>query len=124
MESDPFDVLLNAVNTQNFLKSKNNCLAYLKQSIATDKYLLILDGLDELHPDEFQIAVKFLEGLIRKYPNFQFITTASEDYLDGFHRIESRAFCVASWSKLERKAFQEKWVEIWTRYISTSRGPK
>jgi HEAT repeat protein len=124
VETDPFDVLLNGVNTQIFLKSKNNCLAYLKQSISTQKYLLILDGLDELHPDEFQIAVKYLDALIRKYPNIQFITTASEDYFDGFHRIESRAFCVASWSTLERQAFLDKWVDVWNRYVSTTRGER
>ena len=124
MDSDPFDILIDAVNTQNFLKSKNNCLAYLKQSLTTEKYLLVLDGLDELHPDEFGIAVKFLEILVRKYPSIQVITTASEDYLDGFHRLESRAFCVASWSKLERKAFLEKWIDIWSRYLTNSRSER
>ena len=124
MDADPFDILISAVNSQSFLKSKSNCLAYLKQSITNSKYLLILDGLDELHPDEFQIAVKYLEILVRNYPNIQFITTASEDYLDGFHRIESRAFCVASWSKIQRSEFQSKWSDIWNRYISSGRIEK
>ncbi len=112
------------MNNQNYLKSKNNSLAYLKQSISTNKYLLILDGLDELHPDDFTIAVKYLETLIRKYPNIQFITTASEDYLDGFHRVESRAFSVASWSKMQRSDFYNKWSDIWSRYISNGRTEK
>ncbi len=124
MDADPFDILISAINNQNFLKSKSNCLAYLKQSITNSKFLLILDGLDELHPGEFQIAVKYLESLVRNYPNIQFVTTASEDFLDGFHRIESRAFCVASWSKIQRIEFQNKWSDIWNRYISSGRIEK
>ncbi len=124
LESDPFDILLNAVSNQSYLKSKNNSLAYLKQSVSSSKYLLILDGLDELHPEDFEIAAKFLETLIRNYPNIQFITTASEDYLDGFHRVESRAFCVASWSKMQRSDFYNKWSDIWSRYITNGRAEK
>ena len=124
VDGDAFDVLLAAVNTQNFLKSRNNCLAYLQQSLTTNKFLLVLDGLDSLHPDEFQVAVKFLEILIRQHPNIQFITTASADFLDGFHRMETRAFCVASWSTLQRSGFCEKWMDIWNRYIANTKAEK
>jgi len=123
-ENDPYDLLLSAVNTQNFLRSKSNCLSYLKQSLFKERFLLILDGLDELSPDEFQTAVKFLEGLIRKYPNIQFITTATEDFLDGFHRLGTRAFSVASWSRMARNEFFEKWHSVWQQHISTTRLEK
>jgi HEAT repeat protein len=123
-ENDPFDILLSAVNTQNFLRSKSNCLTYLKQSISTDRFLLILDGLDELCPDEYQTAGKFLESLIRKYPNIQFITTASEDYFDGLHRLGTRAFCVASWSRMDRNDFFSKWQRLWQESISATRIEK
>jgi len=73
--------------------------------------LLLIDGLDELHPDQHQKAMKFLSAFLLEYP-VQTIITADPCYLGQACELGFVPVLIAPWSSDDYTRFAEKWQSV------------
>jgi HEAT repeat protein len=91
---------------------------FVRNAFADGRALLLLDGTDELTPDELKDAVEFIKLVKRTYPKTRIVTTASTEYLDGLVTLNFIPFAIACWSESQREEFLHKWTELWTKFVS------
>jgi hypothetical protein len=90
---------------------------FIQRIFREGRVLFLLDGLDELPPDDLKAAVAYLDQLMQTYPATRFITTACPDCLGGLMELNFAPFTLAAWSSKQRAEFLDKWSELWTRYV-------
>ena len=91
---------------------------YLHHVLLNNSAVLILDGLDELHPSEWEPAIRFLKYLLQKYPDLRIITTANPNRLGGLLDLGFIPAPLKSWGMQQHTLFMEKWQELWTTRIT------
>lgn len=91
---------------------------FVRKTFAENRALLLLDGTDELTPDDLKNAVEFIKLIKRTYPGTRIITTASTEYLDGLVTLNFIPFAIAAWSQDQRNEFLRNWSEHWTKFVS------
>jgi hypothetical protein len=91
---------------------------FVRKAFSEERALLLLDGTDELTPEDLKNAVEFIKLIKRSYPKTRVITTASSEYLDGLVTLNFVPFAIASWSQKQHDNFLRKWSDLWTKYIS------
>jgi HEAT repeat protein len=80
--------------------------------------LLLLDGLDELAPEQLSSVLAYLNALIGRYANLQVVVTASSDYLDSLTSAGFYPLGVAGWKPTERESFVQRWGNLWTEQLA------
>lgn len=78
---------------------------------------LILDGLDELNPEQAQRAFQTVKALLEKYPATRLVVACSHENYHGFPTLGLQPLAIAAWSAQERAAFIKNWGQLWSRYI-------
>jgi len=91
---------------------------FIQQIFREGRVLFLLDGQDELPPDDMKTAVAYLDQLKQTYPATRIVTTACPDCLDGLMELTFAPFTLAAWSSKQRSEFLDKWSELWTRYMA------
>lgn len=91
---------------------------FVRKAFSEERALLLLDGIDELTPDEFKNAVDFLRHIKRAYPKTRIVTTSSNEYLDGLISINIVPFAIAAWDQKYQEEFLAQWTDLWTKYVS------
>ncbi|MCJ7624837.1 MAG: NACHT domain-containing protein [Anaerolineaceae bacterium] len=89
----------------------------IRNSIKNHELILLLDGIDELPPDDLKSAANYLHILIDTYPGIRIITTASTEYLDGLVRIGMIPLGLASWNHSDIQKFFHRWNHAWSTDI-------
>lgn len=77
--------------------------------------LLLIDGLDELRPTEFNAAVKLLQRINQEYPHAKLVTTCGP-YFTG--SLESAGFCtlpIIPPGQVEFRKALSLWLKVWQR---------
>jgi HEAT repeat protein len=116
---DPLITLVEAVSQMVSNVTYDNLSKYMDRIFSEGQAILLLDGLEEIHPEDFQHAVDYLKLFINQYPAVRVITTASNEYYDGLLGLAFTPLPVASWNKLEREKFIQKWSNLWVKFIDT-----
>jgi len=91
---------------------------FIQRTFREGRALFLLDGLDELPPDDVKAAVAYLDQLKQSYPTTRFVTAAYPDCLDGLAKLNFVLFTLTAWSPLQRGEFLDKWSELWTRHVA------
>jgi hypothetical protein len=91
---------------------------FIQRIFREGRVLFLLDGLDELPPDDLKVAVAYLDQLMQTFPATRFVTTACPDCLDGLMELNFAPFTLAAWSSKQRSEFLDKWSELWTHYVA------
>ena len=99
--------------------------ALLQSSLMNGSLLLILDGLDELHPEkELPQISKFLSDLQNQYPGVRIVLAASPYHLNGLIKPGVHPFVLAPWSLSQKNAFLDRWTAIWNEKIKSGNKAK
>lgn len=91
---------------------------FVRKAFSDGRVLLLLDGTDELTPDDLKNVVDFIRTIKRAFPRTRMVTTASTEYLDGLVALNFIPFAMAAWSREQRLRFLAKWGDLWERYVS------
>ncbi len=91
---------------------------FIRQAFSEGRALFLLDGLDELPPEEIKAAADYLNQLKQSYPATRLVTTACPECLDGLLDLNFIPFSVAAWNSNQRAEFLDKWGELWSRYVA------
>lgn len=87
---------------------------FFKENIRSRQFILILDGLDEVHPQLIPSYVRYLKSLTQHYQKIQVVTAVSTLYFDGLISERFIPMTLATWSQREREEFITKWGELWS----------
>lgn len=115
---DPLTSLLPALST--YVKSipAKRLPGFLQSLFTQERVLLLIDGLDELAPDQLAQATQYLGSLLQKYPRLRAVVTAAPDHLGALPRLRFTPISVASWSTAQRALFITHWGDLWEQFIA------
>lgn len=116
-QPDLLSPLLGALNVYASTTGSSRLGRYLPLAFSSGRILLLLDGLDELPPSQFQERITFLEKILQAYPETRVVAAASPEYFDGLVELGFVPLAIASWRLEQRAAFIRQWGSLWTRYI-------
>lgn len=120
--SDPKNILNPIIDTAaqhvSFL-DYGRMAAFVEQSFQSGRALLLLDGFDELAPDGQQVAVEFLQTLLKSYPLIRVVATALPEQMDGLFGLGFAPLALMGWNANRQAEFIRKWGEQWMRFVAT-----
>ncbi|WP_322509465.1 NACHT domain-containing protein [Anaerolinea sp.] len=90
---------------------------FLTDRFNTGRALLLIDGVDELSPEELRLFHQYLNLLRSKYPTLRIILAASPLYLNGLIESGFQVLALSSWGFRQREEFLERWCQAWERWI-------
>jgi HEAT repeat protein len=115
---DPLPALFKAITPHVTMIYQNQLTRLVLDRLQENQAILILDGLDELHPTALQQASTYLKALLAKFPHLPFIAAASADFLDGLVGLGLSPLGMAAWGPAQRDDFVEKWSQGWAAHIA------
>ena len=90
---------------------------YVRHTFRNGNVLLLLDGLDELPPENINIGVEFLQQLLKTYPKIRIVTTGCPEQLCSLIGLGFIPLSLFPWGPSQRNDFLEKWGGQW-KHIS------
>ncbi len=84
----------------------------LDNFLKNEHIIFLLDGMDELSPDEFQSCSGFISRLLNELPNLSIVTTATPQFLGGLIELGFEPFPIACWNQTKKANFIEKWLDL------------
>lgn len=90
---------------------------YLAGQIDRSQVVLLLDGLDELPPDQLSQAASFLSALRKNHPSLFIVTTGSPYFLDGLIRAGFLPLAIKPWTRSQEKEFYHRWIACWKLHV-------
>jgi HEAT repeat protein len=91
---------------------------FIRSTFTSGNALLLLDGLDELPPEQVDQVVGLLGDLLEAYPEARIVAAVSPEYLGGLTRLGFMVVSLAAWNDQDRLNFINKWSELWSSYIA------
>lgn len=115
--SSPLETALaNYISQETFSKLSALIIQVLKEGRA----VLILDGMDELDPSGFDLAVAYLEQLLGVFPKLRVITAVSSENWGSLPQMGFQMLPLATWNQRQRGLFLENWGNLWKQHFSNT----
>ncbi len=92
--------------------------AFVQNAFKSGKALLLVDGFDELTPDEQNLFSEFFKTLINEQPEVQIVTTGAPEHLDGLIMLGFVPLSLSAWNEKANAKFITQWGELWMRTIA------
>src|SRR5690606_25762820 len=80
--------------------------------------LLLVDGYDEITPDEQALVCDFFKLILQNYPETKIVTTGAPEYLDGLIPLGFVPLAIAAWSSNQNQKFLDQWGQLWNQTIA------
>lgn len=109
------DALANYVSQQTFSKLP----PFLEGVFHEGRAVLVLDGLDELDPSNFDLAVDYLEELLQSHQTLRIITAISNDYWGKLPQMGFQIISLEAWTQPQFERFLDKWAVLWKQHFSS-----
>ena len=95
---------------------------YISDCLADNLAILIIDGMDDLQPKDFDKVVKFVNATKQAFRKLQIITTASPLYLGELLQNNFVPLFLSSWSNDQINTFYLKWNSLWKKEIVNTKN--
>lgn len=113
----PVQVLGKALVAQFSSRVASRLNKLLEEAFASQRVLLLVDGMDELDRSNFDAVSGFLGKLLALHGSSRVVAAASPFYYDGLARLGLIPVAMAAWSEAQRAAFLQNWGEKWVQFI-------
>ncbi len=91
---------------------------FLEDVFSTGRAIVLVDGLDEIIPGQYEAITDLLTQLLERYPGTRLVVAASLEYFDGLIDLDLVPLGVAGWSYEQRGEFLSRWRRVWKRHIT------
>ncbi len=115
---DALQPLLSAADEQASMFDSSRLPKFFEYAFSSGRALLLLDGYDELSPDEQSTVTAYLQLLLEAYPDIQVVTTGTPEFLNGLLELNFEPVCLMPWSPQKSQAFIEKWGQLWMQTVA------
>ncbi len=85
------------------------------QFLAEKSLILIIDGLDELPADCFQIAVSYIKTILKQYPGLQMVMASGPYYAGDLPRLGFIDLSIQFPTKAQRLELYQLWLRAWNQ---------
>ena len=89
----------------------------LELFLKNEQIILLIDGMDELSPNEYQSCSGFIGRLLVELPNLPIVTTATPQLLGGLIELGFEPFPIACWNQTHKAEFITKWLNLLAPHI-------
>lgn len=90
---------------------------FIKSTFESERAFLLIDGLDELPPDDFSAAVNLIWDILRKYPQTRMVVAADANAIGSLPNIGFVSVPMAIWGHRQQAQFAKKWGNTWMQFI-------
>jgi len=91
---------------------------FFENAFKNGNILLLVDGFDEIPPENQQLVSDFFKLLLQAHPRTRIVTTGSPEYLDGLIGLGFAPLALVTWSPLQSQKFIHRWGELWSRTVA------
>lgn len=112
------DVLYNVYANKVSILVEAQLPDFLKTIFEKKLCLMLVDGLDELLPEQRREVLKYIKSLQVKYPGNRYIIATSAQDISSMQPLKLHPFAIAGWTKEEKQAFIKTWGEMWQEHIT------
>jgi len=91
---------------------------FIQHAFSSGRALLLLDGFDELYPDEQIKVTEYLKALRKAYPKIQIVITGGPEQLDGLIGLGFAPMTLMPWKTKQRDDFVQKWGKLWMQTVA------
>jgi hypothetical protein len=117
-DKDPLDQILDCVVERSSPENISGFNNLVRTSFRQGTAFFLLDGLDELVPEELTKAFEFVKSIKKQYPKIHMMIVTSLDYYDGLVSRDFIPFALSAWTSIQRARFLERWGGLWEKSIS------
>lgn len=118
---DPKNVLnpfIDAASNHASIFDFNRLTTFIQLTFKNDKALLLVDGYDEITPEEQSRVAEYFKLVLQTYPRTRIVTTGAPEYLDGLIPLGFAPLAVCTWNLRQTQAFIERWGQLWSQTIA------
>lgn len=91
---------------------------FIQNTFKHGKALLLVDGYDEITPQEQQTVSEYLKLVLQTHPETRIVTTGAPEYLDGLIPLGFAPLALCAWSERQNQKFIEHWGQLWSDTIA------
>lgn len=117
---EPLEALINAVQRTSASSVSSRLPPYLTSQFRQQKALLLLDGLDEMTPEEIAPYAEWLRDLLQAFPGNRIVVAGPTRGFNGLVQIGLAPLTMAPWGAHEARTFIHRWSACWTKNIAPS----
>ncbi len=114
----PLDPIIDIIADNASLFDAPRLPGFARHTFQSGRALLLLDGLDELPPEELKQVVEYLRQVLKIYPKARIVTTGCPEYLGDLLDLGFAALTLMTWNPRQQERFLEKWGNLWERYVA------
>jgi HEAT repeat protein len=91
---------------------------FFQNAFASGNALLLLDGFDEIIPENQQVITDYFKTILQNYPKTRIVTTGAPEYLDGLIALGFTPLTLMTWSSRDNEKFIIQWGELWSHTVA------
>ena len=114
-EYDPLDTLIEGIKPILSKRIMRNLHKSIHNLALQNRLMILLDGIDELSPDNADKIIHLVETFHQKYPDLQLIISSSVNYIGSLNQLGFIPIWIKSWNKADIHTFLEKWRNAWLK---------
>ncbi|HBG74571.1 MAG: hypothetical protein A2X25_11100 [Chloroflexi bacterium GWB2_49_20] len=118
-EEDPINRIIDFVSSYSSPSDLPRIPQFVKEAFIEGRALLLLDGTDEVAPENLPSMINFIKSVKQNYSQTQIITTGILENLSGLVTLNFIPFTLACWDSSDYESFLSKWGQLWTQYVVT-----
>ncbi len=118
-EKKPLDALYQVYAQQVALLVEAQLPDFLQTLFEQKLAILMVDGLDELPPNERKAVVAYLKTLQTQFPGNRYIVTSGFEDISCQETLQLHPLAIAGWNAEDKETFIHRWRELWTTQIAS-----
>jgi hypothetical protein len=119
---DPLSILISFVQKTTLSLFQSQVPSTILSALKQKTLILIMDGLDELHPEtELPKYAEFFKSLFKLHPELRMVVAADPHFLQGLIQSNFYPFIVAPFDQEQYVRLQDKWISCWSRFLQSKK---
>ncbi|MCZ2127142.1 MAG: HEAT repeat domain-containing protein [Anaerolineales bacterium] len=115
---NPLTVVNEAAAEHAPLFDRGKIPAFVQSAFKSGDVLFILDGYDEIPPNEQTLVAEFFKALLKAYPKTRVVVSGAPEYLDGLIPLGFAPLALCSWTEIGAQKFLAQWSDLWSRTVA------
>jgi len=113
--NSPVDDIIISISRQASKLTLSHLPSLIHKAFTDHRVIILLDGMDELPPDQINKTTIFIKNLLEQYPKTRIVASVSFNNLSQLPAIGFQTYAMSAWGDTERSAFTQKWGRIWEK---------